>query len=246
MINRRVTEAELRVYGFCAKLYELNAILEYKNEMQIACKQMIERFLLYQLKNGSKTFYDEIIPVLVKESINSAYSKIGHEDVDGLKEIANKRLNAWFNDYINMFKPHQYEVILGPYLPTVNVSNTLIELDIVGILINIRTRKIHILTWMNDVKLIEPLWDLASIAKFEFASNYTKKDVIIHFLDINHRNTYSKEICMQIKSIDEKELDLTHKVFLKEKIKEFEKQSDYHRIPYCVFMDCPKRRECQK
>ena len=51
---------------------------------------------------------------------------------------------------------------------------------------------------------------------------------------------------MQIKSIDEKELDLTHKVFLKEKIKEFEKQSDYHRIPYCVFMDCPKRRECQK
>lgn len=248
MIKRAVTEAELRLYGFCSKLYELDAFVEFRNEMQIACKQMIEKFILYQLKNGSKAFYDEVVPAFITNSIDSAYSNIQNpSELMGQKEIANKRLKAWFNDYINKFKPYEYEVVIGPYLPNVRISKTSIELDISGILYHSQTNTIHILTWMNDVRIMDPQWDLPSLCKFVFGKKYTEnKKVVIHFLDINHRNTYSKEICMYIKTIDETDIEDEHYLFLKQKINEFEKRSNYHRIPYCIFMDCPKRKECQK
>ena len=51
---------------------------------------------------------------------------------------------------------------------------------------------------------------------------------------------------MYIKSIPGKEFEEESKLFLIEKVKEFENYSNYYRIPYCIFYECPKRKECQK
>jgi hypothetical protein len=246
MIQRKITEAELRLFGFCPKLFEFNAMIEYKNEMQLACKEMIERFLIYQLRNGNNASYDLVIPTIIKESVRRAYSNHEEIEANGLRDLATKRLNSWFNDYINKFRINEYQVVIGPYNPKIVISQTAIELDVCGILFNTKTNTIHILTWFNEVKSIDPLWDLPSVAKYYFSQSYTDKEVVIHFLDINHRNTYSKEFSMYIKSIPGKEFEEESKLFLIEKVKEFENYSNYYRIPYCIFYECPKRKECQK
>ncbi len=246
--------SELRTYSVCPHLYKLNALIDYENELQIACKEVVEKFLLLQLRYEDDLDFDEEITNIVKEAVNRVTKNIENErQKETNVELFTNTLNVFISNYFEKFPRHRFITVTGHFNPVVQISNTLIELDFCGVIKDLKTKSIHFLYLLPKVKDTNLQWDLGVNATLiygkRFANEYLKVpniNVYIHAFDIFSENRFHKSPnAMYYKEIQLKDLDQQNKNFLISHIKRFEQDKDFLRIPYCINMNCPKRKECQ-
>lgn len=242
MIQDFFNENDLRTILFCSKLYELNGFISFSNELQIACKELLDKYIISLLQN--KELNIENIKDIVAKSLNYKTDYEKERDFDLYK----RRLVLWLDKYKNMFSDSKYKLIYGPYSYNANVLNTNIELEISGVYKNVEDHSIHLIIWYSNLNKQNPFWDIPTILKsYSLDKKIIKKnDLILHLFDINYSNTYTKNDTLIYNQINQNDFKKQHYEFLFSNIKKLEIINDTIRIPYCQFLDCPKRKECQK
>lgn len=246
--------SELRTYSVCPYLYKLNAFIDYENELQIACKEVVEKFILLQLRYENNFDFDFEITKIVSAAVNRVTKNIENERQKEINvDLFTNTLNVFISNYFEKFPRNRFIPITGHFNPLVQISNTVIELDFCGIIKDLNTKSIHFLYMLPKVKDTNLEWDLGINATLiygkRFASEYLhipNINIYIHAFDIFSENRFHKSPnAMYYKEIKLRDLDQKNKSFLITHIKRFEQDKDLLRIPYCVNMSCPKRKECQ-
>lgn len=242
MIQDFFNENDLRTVLFCSKLYELNGFISFSNELQIACKELLERYLICSLQN--KDLDIETLKQIVTKSLNYKTDYEKERDFDLYK----RRLILWLDKYKFLFADPKYKLIYGPYSYNANIHNTNIELEICGVYKNIEDHSIHLITWFSNLPKQNAFWDIPTILKtYSLDKKIIKKnDLIIHLFDINYSNTYTKNDTLIHLELNQDDFKKQHYEFLFSNIKKLEIIDEPIRLPYCQFLDCPKRKECIK
>lgn len=162
MIQDNYNENDLRTILFCSKLYELNGFISFTNELQIACKELLEKFIISRLRGID--FDNNIIYDIVTKSLKYKTDYEKERDFDLYK----RRLILWLNSYQTFFNGNEFQLIYGPYTYNANIHNTNIELEISGVYKNINDNTIHIISWFSNLNKLNPYWDVPTILKTLF------------------------------------------------------------------------------
>jgi hypothetical protein len=251
MIESEILEEDLRTASFCSKLYSLKGNLDFRDEVQIACKETMEKLILFQLKHGADADYDEFLLNTINESVSRIvrFRKVNEENYYETFDLYRRKVFHWITDWFKTFPSKSYVPVLGHYRARIQISSTVIELDISGIYKDVRTQSMHIITFYNDLKNSNPWYDLASIAKILFGRNhfnFANNAVHLHCIDTWYDTKYKGISGLIYKKISSKDLTSELKEYLLTEIKFLENIKQPHRIPSCKWFDCPKRKECIK
>jgi len=251
MIPSELLEEDVRTISFCSHLYSIGGNLEFRDELQIACKEVMEKFILFQLKNGANADYDSFL----SETINDAVSRIVKFRIDNEENYYEtfdkykRKVLVWITDWFKIFPTKNYVPVLGPYKARIQISKTVIELDISGIYKDVNSQSMHLLTFFNDLKYTNPWYDLPTIAKILFGRRYyqsTCNNIYVHCLDTWYDTRYKGTSGLMYKKIVSTDFDSNIKEYLLTEIKNIENKTTPHRLPSCKWFDCPKRKECMK
>jgi hypothetical protein len=250
----KIEVSELRTYSVCPYLYKLNALIDYQNELQLACKEVVEKFVLLQLRYEDEFDFDIELTKIIATAVNRVTKNIKDErQKEQNINLFTNTLNIFISNYFDKFPRSRFVPITGHFNPVVQISNTLIELDFCGVIKDLNTKSIHFLCMLPNVKDTNLKWDLGINATLiygkRFASEYlniANINVYIHAFDIFSENRFYKSPnVMYYKEIRLKDLDQENKNFLISHVKKLEQEKQFLRIPYCVNSSCPKRKECQ-
>jgi len=251
MIPRELEEEDIRTALFCNHLYTIDGSVEFRSELQIACKEVMEKFIIFQLKNGANADYDQFLLKTIDTAVERI-CKYRKENIVNYSETFDnykRKVFLWMSKWFELFPSQKYIPVMGPYKARIQISETVIILDISGIYKCESTKTVHIIAYLGDLKYTNPLYDIPTLCKILFGKRlkgFTNCKTTVHLFDTWYDSRYLIMHGMIHQKISSTDLDEKAKEYLLTNIKRLEQITMSLRLPACKWRECPKRKECMK
>lgn len=244
------SESEVKTILFCSKLYHLGGSANNFDRSQKFLRYAFDLFILKLLKTQVRSV-DNIINLCVNKSFSKFYGSatLPESHVVSLRTYA----YTFIHNFIKKFSLKDYDIVLGPTKPIMDINDIRIELTVDAILKpKDRKKQLHAICFypyvdshlVNDFTIALRAIYLKAFAR----SSVNKKkfsEVNIHVISNTKAKMYLKhqDRKLSIRSFKYNEINLDLPEFINKKNLEFLSQLNIAK-PICTFTNCTKRKEC--
>jgi len=176
-----LTEAQLRMYVKCSKLYQFGETVELDSTTR-ACKASLEVLAVKALK---KTVYDPMKDL--QYAVLRSVAPIGQNEAL-LEPQIQKMISTsyiWLNDFFELFPLSTYFPVHGPCTLTVKISKTPIKLNISGLFRTKRNATMHAVTFCPYTSRHSVFNDPVNLLKVKVLEPYIKRHIASNRPNVN-------------------------------------------------------------